>query len=164
MLLLNSPHNPTGSRCSRRPELEAVGEGPLGATISSSSPTRCTSISTFDGEHIPIATLPGMADRTVTISSVGKTFWFTGWKIGWVSGPAELVDAVRAVKQFLTYVSGAPLQPAVAVALDLETTDDAEAGYVRELAASLAHRRDLLVGRAGDRLVCGRCDPRARTS
>jgi N-succinyldiaminopimelate aminotransferase len=81
-----------------------------------------------------------MADRTLTISSAGKTFSFTGWKIGWVSGPAPLVEAVRTVKQFLTYVSGAPFQPAIAVAL----ADDDSARWVRELAASLASRRDLL--------------------
>ena len=67
----------------------------------------------FDGrEHVPLATLPGMAERTLTISSAGKTFCVTGWKIGWVIGPPELVAAVRAVKQFLTFVSGAPFQPA----------------------------------------------------
>src|SRR5690606_29494067 len=98
---------------------------------------------TFDGvEHVPLATLPGMAGRTLTVSSAGKTFSFTGWKIGWVTGPAELVAAVRTVKQFLTYVSGAPFQPAVAEAL---ADRDGRAGeYVRGLAASLAARRDLL--------------------
>ena len=68
----------------------------------------------FDGVHVPLATLPGMAERTVTISSGGKTFSFTGWKVGWVSGPAPLVAAVRAAKQFLTYTSGAPFQLAIA--------------------------------------------------
>ena len=107
----------------------------------------------FDGaEHVPVATLPGMAGRTLTICSAGKTFSLTGWKIGWVTGPAELVTAVRTVKQFLTYVSGAPFQPAVAAALG----DDDVARRVRDLADSLAHRRDLLCGgleRAGFRVV-----------
>src|SRR4029077_14650953 len=66
----------------------------------------------FDGEHVPIVTLPGMAGRTVTISSAGKTFAFTGWKIGWVTGSAELVTAVRTVKQFLTFVNGGALPEA----------------------------------------------------
>ena len=74
----------------------------------------------FDGEHIPLATLPGMRERTLTISSGGKTFSFTGWKVGWVSGPAELVTAVRTVKQFLTYVNAAPFQHAIAVGLRLD--------------------------------------------
>ena len=73
----------------------------------------------YDGEHVPIATLPGMAQRTLTISSVGKSFSFTGWKIGWCSGPAELVAAVRAVKQYLTFAGGTPLQHAAAAALRL---------------------------------------------
>ena len=72
----------------------------------------------FDGlTHTPIATLPGMRERTVTISSAGKTFSVTGWKIGWICAPAPLVTAVRSVKQFLTFVNGAPFQPAVAQAL-----------------------------------------------
>ena len=68
----------------------------------------------FEGAHVPLATLPGMAERTLSISSGGKTFSFTGWKVGWVSGPAPLVAAVRAAKQFLTYTSGAPFQLAIA--------------------------------------------------
>ena len=71
----------------------------------------------FDGEHVPIATLPGMRDRTVSISSGGKTFSFTGWKVGWLCASPPLLSAVRTVKQFLTYVNGAPFQPAVAAAL-----------------------------------------------
>ena len=70
--------------------------------------------------HVPMATLPGMAERTLTISSAGKTFRTTGWKIGWVTGPAPLVTAVRTAKQYLTYVSGAPFQPAIAVGLGLD--------------------------------------------
>jgi N-succinyldiaminopimelate aminotransferase len=94
----------------------------------------------FDGlEHIPVATVPGMADRTLTVSSAGKTFSATGWKVGWISGPAEAVAAVRTVKQFLTYVGSGPFQPAVAVALGLD--DEVYAG----LARSLEGKRDLLV-------------------
>jgi N-succinyldiaminopimelate aminotransferase len=91
---------------------------------------------TFDGrQHIPIATLPGMRDRTVTISSAGKTFSVTGWKIGWACAAPALLAAVRTVKQFLTYVNGAPFQPAVAAAL---------ASELGPVAAQLQQQRDLL--------------------
>ena len=94
----------------------------------------------FDGRaHVPMASLPGMAGRTLTISSAGKTFSVTGWKVGWISGPAELVAATKAVKQFLTYVSGAPFQPAIADALALPDA------FFADLAAGLQRRRDLLV-------------------
>jgi N-succinyldiaminopimelate aminotransferase len=92
----------------------------------------------FDEPHIPISKLPGMAQRTISISSAGKTFSFTGWKIGWVTGPAELVTAVRTTKQFLTFVSGGPFQFAVAHALDNEMP------WVEGLRESMADRRDLL--------------------
>ena len=75
----------------------------------------------FDGsDHIPLATLPGMWERTLTLSSAGKSYSFTGWKVGWATGPAPLVQAVLAAKQWLTFTSGSPLQPAVAHALDHE--------------------------------------------
>ena len=94
----------------------------------------------FDGlAHVPVATLPGMAERTLTIGSAGKTFSVTGWKIGWVTGPAHLVEAVTTVKQFLTFVGGAPFQPAVASALG--APDDEFASR----AADLGRRRTLLV-------------------
>ena len=94
----------------------------------------------FDGvQHIPVASLPGMADRTLTISSGGKTFSTTGWKVGWVSGPASAVAAVRTVKQFLTYVASGPFQPAIAHGLGLR--DEVYAG----LSSSLQGKRDLLV-------------------
>jgi N-succinyldiaminopimelate aminotransferase len=89
--------------------------------------------------HVPLATLPGMRERTLRISSGGKTFSCTGWKIGWVSGPRELVSAALRVKQFLTFVNGAPLQPAIAVALGLPDS------YYEEFRASLQARRDQLV-------------------
>src|SRR5205823_10238952 len=92
----------------------------------------------FDGAHVPLATLPGMAERTVTISSHGKTFSFTGWKVGWACGPAPLVTAVRTAKMYLSYSGATPFQHAAAVALSLP------ASYYEDLAASLAERRDLL--------------------
>jgi N-succinyldiaminopimelate aminotransferase len=92
----------------------------------------------FEGEHIPIATLPGMAQRTVTISSVGKSYSVTGWKIGWASGPAELIGALRTVKQFVTFAGGTPFQHAAAVALN-------ECGaWVEQLCAQLRENRDRL--------------------
>ena len=92
----------------------------------------------FDGEHIPPATLPGMAGRTLTISSIGKTFSFTGWKIGWCSGPAELVAATRAIKQYLTFAGGTPLQYAAAAALSLPSS------AIETLRDDLRQRRDQL--------------------
>ena len=93
----------------------------------------------FDGRaHVPIATLPGMWERTLTLSSAGKSYSFTGWKVGWATGPAPLVQAVLAAKQWLTFTSGSPLQPAVAHALDQEPD------WPRELARDLQARRDLL--------------------
>ena len=136
VILLNTPHNPTGTVLTRA-ELEAVAAAAreVDAVVVTDEVYEHL---TFDGAaHVPVATLPGMAERTLTVSSSGKTLSLTGWKIGWVTGPEALVTAVRTVKQFLTYVSGAPFQPAVARAL----ADDA---YPRELAASLAGRRNLL--------------------
>ena len=95
----------------------------------------------FDGEHVPLATLPGMRERTLTISSAGKTFSCTGWKIGWVCGPAELVSAVRTAKQFLTYVNGGPFQYAIAIGLGLPDA------VFAALADDLREKRDRL--RAG---------------
>jgi N-succinyldiaminopimelate aminotransferase len=93
----------------------------------------------FDGRrHLPLAGYPGMAERTVTISSAAKMFNVTGWKIGWACGPADLIAGVRAAKQFLTYVGGAPFQPAVAQALD---TEDAWTTTLRE---SFQRKRDRL--------------------
>ncbi|ADG73951.1 aminotransferase class I and II [Cellulomonas flavigena DSM 20109] len=138
LLLLNSPHNPTGAVL-RRDELAAVARVAVAHDLLVVTDEVYEHL-VFGVEHVPVATLPGMAGRTLTISSSGKTFSFTGWKIGWVSGPAELVAAVRTVKQFLTYVSGAPFQPAVAHAL----TDPDALAWVDGLVASLAERRDLL--------------------
>lgn len=105
-LLLNTPHNPTG-RVFNRAELDAI------AAVCIEHDLVCISDEVYEhlvyaGEHVPIATLPGMAERTLTISSVGKSFSFTGWKIGWCSGPAELVRATRTVKQFLTFAGARP--------------------------------------------------------
>ena len=117
VLLLNTPHNPTG-RVLSQGELELIAAACIEDDLICVTDEVYEHL-VYDGEHIPIATLPGMASRTLTISSVGKSFSFTGWKIGWCSGPAELVAAARTVKQFLTFAGGTPLQHAAAAALRL---------------------------------------------
>lgn len=116
-IVLNSPHNPTGSVFGPQ-DLQAVADIACERDLVVISDEVYEHL-TFDGTtHVPIATLPGMRERTVTVSSAGKTFSVTGWKIGWACAPPQLLGAVRTVKQFLTYVNGAPFQPAVAWALD----------------------------------------------
>src|SRR6188472_1800768 len=136
VLLLNSPHNPTGKVLSRQ-ELELIADACLEHDLIAITDEVYEHL-VYDGEHIPLATLPGMAERTLTISSLGKTFSVTGWKVGWACGPAELVSAARTAKQFLTYTVATPLQHAVAAALALG--DDYYAG----LAAGLHAKRDRL--------------------
>jgi N-succinyldiaminopimelate aminotransferase len=136
MVLVNTPHNPTGAVFTRE-QLTFIGE--LAAEHDAVVVTdEVYEHMVFHGEHVPMATLPGLAGRTLTISSAGKTFSVTGWKVGWVHGPAPLVAAVRAVKQFLTYVSGAPFQPAIAHALGLEDA------YFESFRADLEAKRDRL--------------------
>jgi len=137
LVLLNSPHNPTGKVFSRA-ELDLI------CSLARQYDAWVVSDEVyehlvFDGStHIPVASLPAMAERTITISSAGKTFSATGWKVGWLHGPPEAVAAARTVKQFLTYVASGPFQPAVAVALGLG--DDT----YREAASCLQAKRDLL--------------------
>lgn len=137
MILLNSPHNPTGAVLTAE-ELAAVAEVAQRHDVIVVTDEVYEHL-TFDGvPHVPIATLPGMFERTLTISSAGKSFSFTGWKVGWATGPRRLVDAAFAAKQWLTFTSGAPLQPAVAVALD------SHEDFHRRLASDLAAARDVL--------------------
>jgi N-succinyldiaminopimelate aminotransferase len=136
LLLLNSPHNPTGKVFARE-ELELVARLCVEHDLLAVTDEVYEHL-VFDGEHVPLATLPGMRDRTVTISSGGKTFSFTGWKVGWVCAPAPLVTAVRTAKQFLTYVNAAPFQHAIAVGLDLPDE------HFTEFASDLRARRDVL--------------------
>jgi N-succinyldiaminopimelate aminotransferase len=136
LLLLNSPHNPTGAVLSED-DLRAIADVCIERDLLVVTDEVYEHM-VFDGAHVPISTRPGMAERTVTISSAGKTLSFTGWKIGWVTGPAVLVEAVRTTKQFLTYVSGAPFQPAVAVGLRLPDA------YFEELRTDLRVKRDVL--------------------
>jgi N-succinyldiaminopimelate aminotransferase len=141
LVLVNTPHNPTGTVLTPD-ELAAIARLAVAhdALVVTDEVYEHLVLDGSSAVHVPVATLPGMAERTLTISSAGKTFSFTGWKIGWVTGPEHLVTAVRTVKQFLTYVSGAPFQPAVAFAL----RDPDVAAWVVELAGSLSRRRDLL--------------------
>ncbi len=140
-VLVNSPHNPTG-KVFTRAELELVAAlaREHGAVVVSDEVYEHLLFSDgpTGGQQVPIATLPGMAARTLTVSSAGKTFSVTGWKVGWVHGPAELVSAVRTVKQFLTYVASGPFQPAAAVGLRLPDQ------VYAEIAASLQRKRDLM--------------------
>ena len=145
LLLLNSPHNPTGMVLTSA-ETEAIARIAIDRDLLVITDEAYEHL-TFDREHIPLATIPGMRERTVSIGSAGKTFSFTGWKVGWATGTPELVAAVRTTKQFLTYVSSGPFQYAVAEALDLPD------GYFTAMADDLKARRDLLAGGlAGDRL------------
>jgi N-succinyldiaminopimelate aminotransferase len=138
LILLNTPHNPTG-KIFDHAELTLVAELAIEHDLVVITDEVYEHL-LFDGAvHTPISTLPGMRDRTLTISSGGKTFNTTGWKIGWMTGAAPLVDAARTAKQFLTYVNGAPFQPAIAVGLALPDT------YFRQLASTLQNARDRLV-------------------
>ena len=136
LILINDPHNPTGTVLPRE-ILELIVElaHEHDAIIVTDEVYEHL---TFDAPHIPIATLPGARDRTVSISSGGKTFSATGWKIGWLTAPHSLVDAILAVKQFLTYSNGAPFQPAIAVGLGLPDS------FFADTAATLRAKRDLL--------------------
>ncbi len=136
VLLLNSPHNPTG-RVLSRAELDLIAAACIEHDLICISDEVYEHL-VFDGEHIPPSTLPGMGERTLTISSVGKSFSFTGWKIGWCSGPSELVAATRLVKQFLTFAGGTPLQHAAAAALRLPPI------FLEQLRDELRARRDQL--------------------
>ncbi|MGW9414260.1 aminotransferase class I/II-fold pyridoxal phosphate-dependent enzyme [Arthrobacter cupressi] len=136
VVMLNNPHNPAGAVFPRSvlERIVELAEKHDALIVSDEVYEHLT----FGVPHIPVATLPGAADRTITISSAGKTFSFTGWKIGWLSGPEHLVAAIRTVKQFLSYSSGTPFQAAVARGLALP--DDFYTG----IAATLQRKRDIL--------------------
>ncbi|PXY31955.1 pyridoxal phosphate-dependent aminotransferase [Prauserella muralis] len=136
-ILVNSPHNPTGTVFTRD-ELAALAAVCVEHDLIAITDEVYEHLVFDDREHLPLAGFPGMAERTVSISSAGKTFNCTGWKIGWVCSTPELVAAVKASKQFLTFVSGGPLQPAVAYALEHELD------WVERLRGSLAAKRDRL--------------------
>jgi N-succinyldiaminopimelate aminotransferase len=137
LILLNTPHNPTGSVFTRD-ELAAIARLAVSHDLLVVADEVYEHL-VFDGEHVPIVSFPGMRERTVTIGSAGKTFSFTGWKIGWVTATPELVTAVKTTKQFMTFVSGGPFQYAVAEALALPDE------YYTALREDLKAKRDLFV-------------------
>lgn len=148
LLLINTPHNPTGTVLTRA-ELAAVAELAVERDLLVVTDEVYEHL-VFDGaEHVPLASFPGMRERTVSISSSGKTFSFTGWKVGWITGAPDLVTAVRSAKQFLTYVSAGPFQYAIAEALALPES------YFSGFREDMRAKRDLLaagLARAGFRV------------
>ncbi|MET9835577.1 pyridoxal phosphate-dependent aminotransferase [Streptomyces sp. NPDC006385] len=139
LLLINTPHNPTGTVLTRA-ELAAIAELAVERDLLVVTDEVYEHLVFDDAEHLPLATFPGMRERTVTIGSAGKTFSFTGWKVGWVTAPRELVSAVRSAKQFLTYVASGPFQYAVAEALHLPDS------YFADFRADMLAKRNLLAG------------------
>ncbi|MFF4901971.1 pyridoxal phosphate-dependent aminotransferase [Streptomyces sp. NPDC001068] len=137
LLLVNTPHNPTGTVLTRA-ELTAIAELAVERDLLVVTDEVYEHLVYDDAEHIPLATLPGMRGRTVTIGSAGKTFSFTGWKVGWVTSTPELVTAVRSAKQFLTYVASGPFQYAVAEALALPDS------YFEAFRQDMRTKRDIL--------------------
>ncbi|BCO87749.1 pyridoxal phosphate-dependent aminotransferase [Mycobacterium paraintracellulare] len=136
-LIVNSPHNPTGTVLSAA-ELATIAEIAVAADLLVITDEVYEHL-VFDGrQHVPLAGFDGMAERTITISSAAKMFNCTGWKIGWACGPAQLIAGMRAAKQYLSYVGGAPFQPAVALALEQE------GAWVDDLRATLQARRNRL--------------------
>jgi N-succinyldiaminopimelate aminotransferase len=142
-LILNSPHNPTGMVASDA-ELKGLAELAVDKNLLVITDEVYEHLVFDNRKHLPLASYPGMAERTITISSAAKMFNVTGWKIGWACGPAELIAGVRAAKQYLTYVGGSPFQPAVAHALN---TEDA---WVAALRDSLQAKRDKLGSALGE--------------
>jgi N-succinyldiaminopimelate aminotransferase len=137
LILLNTPHNPTGVVFTRE-ELQAIADLAIERDLIVISDEAYEHL-WYDGHpHVPIATLPGMAERTVTIGSAGKSFSFTGWKVGWATGPTDLIRAVRAVRQHLSFVSGGPFQYAIAHALRMPDS------YFADFRHGLQEQRDIL--------------------
>ncbi len=147
LILLNTPHNPTG-KVFTDDELALVAELCVEHDVIAVTDEVYEHLVFDDGTHRLLCTYPGMAERTLTVSSGGKTFSFTGWKIGWVCGPAPMVAAVRTAKQFLTFVNGAPFQPAIAAGLRLG--DDYFETFVADMAAKRALLATALDGLATD--------------
>lgn len=137
LLLINTPHNPTGTVLTRA-ELTAIAKLAVERDLLVITDEVYEHLVFDEAEHVPLATFPGMRERTVSIGSAGKTFSFTGWKVGWVTAAPGLVGAVRSAKQFLTYVSAGPFQYAVAEALALPDS------YFADFRADMLAKRDLL--------------------
>ncbi|MCX5559348.1 pyridoxal phosphate-dependent aminotransferase [Streptomyces sp. NBC_00038] len=137
LLLINTPHNPTGTVLTRE-ELTEIARLAVERDLLVVTDEVYEHLVFDDAEHLPLASFPGMRERTVTIGSAGKTFSFTGWKVGWITSTPDLVTAVRSAKQFLTYVSSGPFQYAVAEALALPDS------YFADFRADMLAKRDLL--------------------
>ncbi|WP_028476168.1 pyridoxal phosphate-dependent aminotransferase [Nocardia sp. CNY236] len=163
MLVVNSPHNPTGAVLGKV-DLQAIADIACERDILVLTDEVYERLVYDEAEHVSLATLPGMSGRTIVVSSAGKTFSATGWKIGWACGPAELIDGVLAAKQFLTFVGGGPFQPAVAHALDHEAEwvadqrDTLSAKRIR-LSAALAEAGLRVLRSAGGYYVCADITP-----
>lgn len=143
LLLINTPHNPTGTVLTRE-ELTAIAELAVERDLLVVTDEVYEHLVFDEAAHLPLATFPGMRERTVTIGSAGKTFSFTGWKVGWVTAAPGLVTAVRSAKQFLTYVSSGPFQYAVAEALALPDS------YFADFREDMLAKRDLLAAGLAD--------------
>jgi N-succinyldiaminopimelate aminotransferase len=143
LLLINTPHNPTGTVLTRE-ELTAIAELAVERDLLVVTDEVYEHLVFDDAEHLPLATFPGMRERTVTIGSAGKTFSFTGWKVGWVTAAPALVTAVRSAKQYLTYVASGPFQYAVAEALALPDS------YFEGFRADMLAKRDVLAAGLSD--------------
>lgn len=142
MIVLNSPHNPTGKVFSRA-ELELVARLCVTHDLIALTDEVYEHL-TYDGvRHVPLATLPGMRARTVSLSSTGKTFSFTGWKVGWATGPKDLIACVQRAHQFLTFCGATPLHAAMATALR-DYTRGEPGGFLDELVRDYTKRRDFL--------------------
>jgi len=139
VLLLNSPHNPTGKVFSRS-ELETIAQLCQKHNVVVLTDEVYEHLTYDDAQHIPIATLPGMRERTLTLSSSGKTFSLTGWKIGWATGPAELIRVPQAAHQYITFCAATPLQVAIGHALSTHTED-----YIATLKTEYTERRNFLM-------------------
>lgn len=137
-IVINTPHNPTG-KVFARDELRTIAELCLKHNVVAITDEVYEHILYDDASHVRMATLPGMAERTLTISSLGKTFSVTGWKIGWAMGPAALVHAVNQAHQFITYAVASPLQAAAATALHLPFT------FFETLQSTYQARRDRML-------------------
>lgn len=142
-IIVNSPHNPTGMVLTAS-ELRQIADVALEFDVIVVSDEAYEHLFYPPAVHTPIACLAGMFERTVTVGSGGKSFSFTGWKVGWASGPPQLIEPIRVVRQHLSYVSGGPFQAAIAAGLDFTCE------YFIEFAASLRRRRDLLAGGLSD--------------
>ena len=139
LIVINTPHNPSG-KVFTRAELEGIAALCLKHDVSVMTDEVYEHLTYDDAVHVPMAALPGMRDRTLTLSSAGKTFSYTGWKIGWETGPEHLIKATQAAHQFVTFATSTPFQVAMATAMDRHRD-----AFYAELKREYTARRDFLV-------------------